>query len=361
MDAPTRDYEEIKDPNKLLIVLDDKQDEYNSNPKKKGKLSLVFFSAAVEHVLRIARVLRQPRGNLMLIGVGGSGKQSLTTLSAYLLNHEVKQVEIVKGFDQEKFREFLRLLLEETGVNRNAITFMFTDTQIVDESFLEDINNLLNSGEVPNIWEQPEDKERVINNVRAYHVGTLKKPDVPDLIYATFVEQVRDNLHIVLCMSPVGDALRIRIRKFPSLVDCCTLDWFASWPEEALLSVSTKLLSEFALPSDDIRRSLAEMCKEVHISAGEAGEKFHQQLRRRVYTTPKSFLDMLNLYMRTVDEKREEISNSSKRLSNGLSKLHSVNELVGKLKIYLKELQPQLEEQSKEVLSNSLFPLFIYK
>ena len=40
-------------------------------------------------------------------------------------------------------------------------------------------------------------------------------------------------------MSPVGDALRIRCRKFPSLVDCCTLNWFSAWPENALISVSS--------------------------------------------------------------------------------------------------------------------------
>ena len=57
-------------------------------------------------------------------------------------------------------------------------------------------------------------------------------------MYQTFVERVRNNLHTVLCMSPVGDQLRVRCRKFPSLVDCCTLDWFAAWPEEALISVS---------------------------------------------------------------------------------------------------------------------------
>lgn len=64
------------------------------------------------------------------------------------------------------------------------------------------------------------------------------------MIYQTFVERVRNNLHIVLCMSPVGDQLRIRCRKFPSLVDCCTLDWFASWPEDALKSVSHQMIGE---------------------------------------------------------------------------------------------------------------------
>ena len=349
LDAPMKDYEEIKDVKKLIRVLEDRMDDHNTDPKNKSKLNLVFFDDAIEHILRVARVLRQPRGNLMLIGVGGSGKQSLTRLSSYLLNYQIKQVEIVKGYNQQSFREFLRELLNTTGVDGHSLTFLFNDTQIIQESFLEDINNMLNSGEVPNIWEQPDDKEKIITNVRPYHVNDLKRPDVPDLIYSTFVERVRDNLHIVLCMSPVGDALRIRCRKFPSLVDCCTLDWFSAWPEAALLSVSSKLLSDFTLPTDEVRRGLAEMCKEVHVTAGELALKFDQQLKRKVYTTPKSYLDLINLYMQTLEEKREEISFNSKRLSNGLSKLHSANDLVAKLKVNLTELQPQLAEQSKIV------------
>lgn len=41
-----------------------------------------------------------------------------------------------------------------------------------------------------------------------------------------FVERVREQLHIVLAMSPIGEAFRARIRMFPSLVNCCTIDWF---------------------------------------------------------------------------------------------------------------------------------------
>lgn len=63
----------------------------------------------------------------------------------------------------------------------------------------------------------------------------LKIADPPEI---TLNEKVKNNLHIILCMSPIGDQLRIWCRKFPSLIDCCTLDWFSQWPEEALYQVS---------------------------------------------------------------------------------------------------------------------------
>lgn len=57
-------------------------------------------------------------------------------------------------------------------------------------------------------------------------------PETRDMIYSTFVSRVRDNLHIVLCLSPVGDAFRVRCRMFPSLINCTTIDWFQPWPQQ---------------------------------------------------------------------------------------------------------------------------------
>jgi dynein heavy chain len=50
---------------------------------------------------------------------------------------------------------------------------------------------------------------------------------------------VKANIHCVIAMSPLGDLFRTRLLKFPSLVNCCTIDWFQEWPEEALISVAT--------------------------------------------------------------------------------------------------------------------------
>lgn len=70
------------------------------------------------------------------------------------------------------------------------------------------------------------------------------RPLNPAGVYQYFVDSCRENLHIVICMSPIGDACRTRVRMFPSLVNCCTIDWFSEWPDDALQSVAKHFLLE---------------------------------------------------------------------------------------------------------------------
>mmetsp|Transcript_40372 Transcript_40372/g.29085 ORF Transcript_40372/g.29085 Transcript_40372/m.29085 type:complete len:89 (+) Transcript_40372:1050-1316(+) len=72
-------------------------------------------------------------------------------------------------------------------------------------------------------------------------------------ILLNFNLRVRNNLHILMCMSPIGPELRVNCRQFPSLVNCCTLNWFDKWPESALLYVSSEFLKEVDLPSEAVR------------------------------------------------------------------------------------------------------------
>jgi dynein heavy chain, axonemal len=100
----------------------------------------------------------------------------------------------------------------------------------------------LNTGEITNLFNS-EEIELLIGEMRDYDIE-LGRTGTKDSVYSTFVDRVRDKLHIVLCMSPVGDNLRSRCRKFPSLVNCCTLDYFHQWPLSALLSVSQNLVRQ---------------------------------------------------------------------------------------------------------------------
>ena len=63
-------------------------------------------------------------------------------------------------------------------------------------------------------------------------------------IFACYLARVMANLHLILCFSPLGEAFRNRLRMFPSLVNCSTIDWFTEWPAEALESVGLSALVE---------------------------------------------------------------------------------------------------------------------
>jgi dynein heavy chain, axonemal len=93
----------------------------------------------------------------------------------------------------------------------------------LQESFLEDINNILNSGEVPNLLGN-DDMEAISAAMRPLMMAA-GLPITKQTIYSYFVNRVRSNLHLVLCFSPIGDVFRQRLRMFPSLVNCCTIDW----------------------------------------------------------------------------------------------------------------------------------------
>lgn len=203
---------------------------------------MVFFLDAMEHIARITRMIRQDRGNALLVGVGGTGKQSLTRLASHLCGYKCFQIELSRGYNYDSFHEDLKKLYEQAGVKNQNTVFLFTDTQIVVEEFLEDINNILNSGEVPNLFE-PDEYERMVVGCRPDAKQAGVSEGDREAIFNFFINRVRNNLHVVLCMSPVGDSFRSRCRMFPSLVNCCTIDWFTEWPRDALLSVAKSAFS----------------------------------------------------------------------------------------------------------------------
>eukprot|EP00731_Ephydatia_muelleri_P001617 Em0001g1617a len=345
--APKSDrvYEELSNIKKTVSVLTEYLDDFNMSSSKEMKL--VFFMDAIEHVSRIARMVRQPRGNALLVGVGGTGKQSLTRLAAHMCGYKCFQIELSRGYDYTAFHEDLKKLYKMAGVENQDSVFLFTDTQIVVEEFLEDINNMLNSGEVPNLFASDE-YEQIIAAVRpsAKEHGVAEQDR--DGIFAHFIGRVQERLHIVLCMSPVGDAFRSRCRMFPSLVNCCTIDWFIEWPKEALLSVARTFFENVDVGDDALKEPIAQMCCEIHTSVSNMAEVFYSELRRRYYTTPTSYLELINLYLSMLQTKRKQLVAARTRIATGLKKLLETNELVTNMEAELTALAPELKKKSIE-------------
>ncbi|XP_064233933.1 dynein axonemal heavy chain 6 isoform X10 [Aotus nancymaae] len=345
-DKAHRIYDDMPDIEKIGNVLQDYLDDYNLTSRKEVKL--VFFQDAIEHVSRIARMIRQERGNALLVGVGGTGKQSLTRLAAHICGYKCLQIELSRGYNYNSFQEDLRKLYKMAGIEDKNMVFLFTDTQIVVEEFLEDINNILNSGEVPNLFEKDE-LEQVLaaSRPKAKEVGISEGNR--DEVFQYFISRVRQKLHIVLCMSPVGETFRSRCRMFPSLVNCCTIDWFVQWPREALLSVSKTFFSQVDAGNEERKEKLSLMCVNIHLSVSSMAERYYNELRRRYYTTPTSYLELINLYQSMLSEKRRQIISARDRVKNGLTKLLETNVLVDKRKLDLSALEPVLLKKSQDV------------
>lgn len=229
--AGARPYQEVLDAVAMRNVFAAQLENYNQ--EFGSPMRLVLFRFALEHVSRISRVLKQPFGHALLVGVGGTGRQSLTRLAAYVAGYRLFQVEMNKTYGMNEWREDLKRVLRWAGEKQEPTVFLFTDSQIKKEAFLEDINGILNSGEVPNLF-GVEERAEISTNLQPAYKRARREDGTPAQCMAFFTEMVRENLHLALCMSPVGDALRNRLRMFPSLVNCCTIDWFQKWPTNAL-------------------------------------------------------------------------------------------------------------------------------
>jgi hypothetical protein len=85
---------------------------------------------ALLHVCRIHRILSQPRGNALLVGVGGSGRKSLSRLAAYIAEMKVFSIEITNTYRLTEFREDLKGLYRQTGVAGKPTVFLFDESQV---------------------------------------------------------------------------------------------------------------------------------------------------------------------------------------------------------------------------------------
>lgn len=193
-----------------------------------------------------------------------------------------------------------------------------------------------------------DDLEQVITACRPAAIELGIESDNRNAIFRFFIQRVRSKLHLVISMSPIGDAFRRRCRLFPSLVNNSTIDWFDDWPTEALLSVAQKSLEGFEQRENpNIIDQLANICNNIHETVGQMTKKFFDQMRRHYYVTPKSYLDFLKLYLKMQEAQTNKIKNNSNRISTGLRKLYETFDTVGEMKTKLKAMAPALLEKNE--------------
>ncbi|CAE7602693.1 Dnah1 [Symbiodinium sp. CCMP2456] len=343
-EVENRTYDEITDMQAMKQAIEEYLEDYNQ--VFSITMPLVMFLDACEHCARICRVLSQPNGNVLLLGVGGSGRQSLTRLSAYMNEADCFQIEVAKGYGMTEFKDDVKKCLMKCGVEDKVQIFLFCDTQIVKEDFVEAINNVLNSGDVPNLYAN-EDFEAISSSCRQLCQSMGMQPTKANL-FSAYLSRVKKNVHVTLAFSPVGDSFRNRLRSFPSLVNCCTIDWFHEWPAEALYSVAKQQITGQSVELPNLEGSL-KMFQTIHQSVETSSRSFLKATNRHVYVTPTSFLELLNSFVGILADKRKQVGMLQHRYSVGLGKIGDAEEQVAGLQQMLVDKKPMLEKTQKEV------------
>ncbi|KAF0978551.1 hypothetical protein FDP41_002371 [Naegleria fowleri] len=347
--------------------------EYNEKPNQ-VPMKMVLFNDAIEHLCRLHRILKQQRGNALLIGIGGSGRQSLTKLVSYMLGY--KLVEFVNMSSLKEFQESLKDIYWEAGFKGKEMVLLFSDSESTDHAILENMNSILSTGEVPNLFsgEEIQNIYETCKKEAMIHGGCN---DLIEEVYQYFIEKVRTLLHVVSCMSPIGKLFKQRIRMYPAFIKYSTLDWYSDWPESALRQVANSFLAE--IPSLDqlviqnkeesldgkrpsspslnkpqleqqkaLLDAISEVLFKVHFHAKSTSEKMKIETQRQFYVTPSHYLSFVTDFCNLLEEKRREFTKAVEDNERGVRTLENTNQAIKKMTIQLDKQHKEVDEKKKK-------------
>lgn len=330
-------------------------------------VQLVVFDSVIDHVLRIDRVLRQPLGHLLLVGESGAGKTVLSRFVSWMNGMSVFQIKLTSHYTLDNFDDDLRIVLKRAGCDGEKICFIFDESNVLDSAFLERMNALLASGEVPGLFED-DDYTSLMHACReAVQRDGVMVENTEDELFRYFTRQVQRNLHVVFTMNPASGDFRNRTNTSPALFNRCVVDWFGTWNDHALAQVAYEFTNSLDLATADgfatppeAEDVLARLVL-AHIATGSPFRdglvasivQFHhavlthmRRLQKRHlkynHISPRDYLEFIRQFVSLYSEKRAQLEDQQLHLNVGVQKLKATHEQVA-------ELQKQLAMKEKEL------------
>ncbi|KAH8071804.1 hypothetical protein JL720_11303 [Aureococcus anophagefferens] len=252
------------------------------------------------------QALGAQRGHALLVGVGGSGKKSLSRLSSFICGFQTTMIQISAAYGINDLKVDLQAMYNRAGVKSEGVMFLFTDAEITNERFLVYLNDLLGSAVIADLYAQDE-KDTVINSCmkKAKAAGFARRPGPST---STFAGGAQEPARRALLLA--RRAFRMRCRKFPALVNCTVIDWFQPWPKQALYSVGCKFLAQIEdLGGEEVRQQIENFMPYSFDSTNKAAVEYFDMDGRYVYD-----------------------AQATKRLKNGVQKLEDCTKVVDVLK-----------------------------
>eukprot|EP00398_MALV-I-01_sp_L67-1_P000508 gene508-474_t len=163
--------------------------EYNDS---NAAMDLVLFNNAMQHVPRIARAVGVASGHALLVGLGGSGRQSLSRLAAFVMGQAVSQITISSTYGMTDLKADLVAMYRQAGVKDEEVMFLLTDAQITKEKYLVYLNDLLSSGDVPDLFPTDDDRAPIRNGCTSAAKAAGITPTAENL-WEFFIGRIKQN------------------------------------------------------------------------------------------------------------------------------------------------------------------------
>jgi dynein heavy chain 1 len=341
---------------------------------------LVVFDEVLEHVLRIDRVLRQPNGHLLLVGDSGAGKTVLSKFVSWMNGLNIFQIKAHSRYCIEDFNEDLRRVMRRVGVEGEKVCFIFDESNVLSSGFLEAMNALLASGEVPGLFEGDE-YNALMSACRdaAVRDGVILESE--DELWRRFSTIVQRNLHVVFTMNPSGGDWKNRSTTSPALFNRCVIDWFGTWGNKAMAEVGreftlrldmgdaegvggtwgtgdgevlmNRVAEVFGGHSTSLRQAVVAALVEIHLIVKACADEAASSPRSvtRTFLSPRDYLTLIHNFVTSLTKRREEVEDEQLHVNAGLEKLRQTQENVSELKKALSAKTAELQE--KESLANN--------
>ncbi|CDI82515.1 hypothetical protein EPH_0040020 [Eimeria praecox] len=281
-------------------------------------------------------------GHMLLVGIGGSGRKSLATFATKLLNQNLWRIRVTKNFTVRDFQEELKEHIVKAGRDGIRSSLLLTDKDLKTDAFSDCLNSLLGSGQVPGMLDA-ESLGMLLKDLQpAAEAAKASLP--PDAMIEFFQARVRENLRVLLCVSPIGSTMRDYCRMFPAFINETTIDWFFTWPQEALEEVAATFLESADIEAST-REAVARASSYVHMDAVGEAEAFRKEAKRTSFITPTKFLRLVRGYCHTLKEKKDGVHEKIDKLSSGLGKLVEAREQVEAMN---EELEAKKEDVARK-------------
>ncbi|XP_069615312.1 cytoplasmic dynein 2 heavy chain 1 [Ranitomeya imitator] len=316
------------------------------------ELDILLFHEVLDFMSRVDRVLSFPGGSLLLAGRSGVGRRTVTSLVTHMHGATLFTPKISRGYELKHFKNDLKQVMQMAGIEGQQVVLLLEDYHFVHPTFLEMINSLLSSGEVPGLY-TVEELEPLLS--------PLKDPASEDgftgplLSYFTF--RVLQNLHVVLIMDCTNANFTLNCESNPALYKKCSVQWMEGWSDRSMKKIPKMLFSDTT--REDKKSQHAEYRKSTEESDFYKSFLTIHDSCKAYGATPRRYMTFLQVYGSLLSSKKAALTRRQKHLQAGVSKLNEAKSLVDELKrkageqsLLLKTKQAEADAALQEITTS---------